>query len=109
MTPSSQDWVPDACTLPTVEQPIRVAEFDSFFAGSVRSAHRPHPTRLDLTLHPGSEDAARDLAARESGCCRFFTFEFPATTADPVMRIGVPGTYVDVLDALEARATAAIN
>ncbi len=28
-------WVPDAYTLPTVEQPIRVAEFDRFFAEGV--------------------------------------------------------------------------
>ncbi|WP_174187509.1 hypothetical protein [Nocardia barduliensis] len=28
ISPSSGEWVPDSCTLPTVEQPVRVAEFD---------------------------------------------------------------------------------
>jgi hypothetical protein len=25
------DWAPDACTLPTAERPLRVAEFDDLF------------------------------------------------------------------------------
>jgi predicted metalloendopeptidase len=29
-------WVPEACTLPSVEQPLRVAEFDEVFANAVR-------------------------------------------------------------------------
>ncbi|MEV6325616.1 hypothetical protein AB0M45_31270 [Nocardia sp. NPDC051787] len=29
-----------ACTLPTVERPTRLAEFDQFFAESVRATHR---------------------------------------------------------------------
>jgi hypothetical protein len=28
--------VPDACTLPTAEQPLRLAEFDELFATAVR-------------------------------------------------------------------------
>ncbi|MFD6394998.1 hypothetical protein [Nocardia sp. NPDC060259] len=39
-SPAQGDWVPDACTLPTVEQPIRVAEFDRFFAESVHGMGR---------------------------------------------------------------------
>ena len=101
--------MPDSCTLPTVEQPIRVAEFDRFFAESVRGAHRPERTRLDLTLRPDAEKAGRDLAARESGCCSFFTFEFDTGAAESVMRIGVPGSYVPVLDALQTRVAAAVG
>ena len=37
-------WVPEACTLPTVEQPLRVAEFDELFATAVRPVER-----VDLT------------------------------------------------------------
>jgi hypothetical protein len=29
-------WVPDACTLPTEEVPLRVAEFDALFASTLR-------------------------------------------------------------------------
>lgn len=109
ISPAPRGWVPDACTLPTVDQPIRVAEFDQFFAGSVRTTHRPAATRLDLHLSPGSETAGRDLASRESSCCSFFTFGFDTTDAGPVMEVGVPATYVAVLDAFAARVEAAIG
>jgi hypothetical protein len=42
------DWVPAACTLPTAEQPLRVAEFDDLFATSVRAVDRVGPTVLRL-------------------------------------------------------------
>jgi hypothetical protein len=41
--------IPDACTLPTAERPVRVAEFDAFFE-SVHKVTRPQPTRLDLLV-----------------------------------------------------------
>jgi hypothetical protein len=70
------DWVPDACTLPTVEQPLRWAEFDDLFAGDVIGVVRESPQRVCLQLRPAPEVAARaaDLAVRETGCCLFFTF-----------------------------------
>jgi hypothetical protein len=99
-----EDWAPDACTLPTPERPLRVAEFDDLFTFVVR-AERREPQRLDLVLRRIVEAPARDLARRESECCSFFTFEFEAVGADVMMRIGVPPEHVAVLDALEARAT----
>ncbi|WP_433712403.1 hypothetical protein ACQP2U_40305 [Nocardia sp. CA-084685] len=102
ITPSG-DWVPDSCTLPTAEQPMRVAEFELFFAESVRRMDRPASTRLELLLNRDAEVVGRDLAARESGCCSFFAFTFDATDTGPVMRIEVPDTQVAVLDALAAR------
>ncbi|MFD4461249.1 hypothetical protein [Nocardia sp. NPDC058480] len=107
--PAQDDWVPDACTLPTVEQPIRIAEFDRFFAQSVRSASRPTSTRLELHLALDGGATGRELAARESGCCSFFTFEFDTSDTGPVMQVSVPTTYVDVLDAFEARVDVAIG
>ena len=104
--PARGNWVPDACTLPTVQQPIRLAEFDRFVAESVHSTTRPTPTRLDLHLAPGAEAAGRDLASRESSCCSFFTFEFDATATGVVMRIGVPTAYIEVLDAFATRVEA---
>ena len=42
-------WVaPEACTLPTAQQPLRVAEFDDLFANSVTWVDRPDATRLVL-------------------------------------------------------------
>jgi len=97
----------DACTLPTVEQPIRVAEFDQFFADAVHSTRQPGPGWLELVLDPVAEPVARDLAARESSCCSFFAFDFDRTEAGLVMRVGVAAGYNEILDALAARVHAA--
>ncbi|UAK31731.1 hypothetical protein K8O92_28920 [Nocardia asteroides] len=109
ITPSPGDRVPDSCTLPTAEQPVRVAEFDRFFAEFVRRARQPTRTRLDLLLDADAEPTARDLAARESACCSFFAFTFDSTIDGLVMRIEVPGNQVEVLDALAVRVDAAIG
>lgn len=99
-------WVPDACTLPTVDRPVRVAEFDDLFATALRGVHRPAPTLLRLYLDPAAEQTTRDLLARESECCSFFTFT--CTAADQfVVDVDVPESQVAVLDALAVRAQAA--
>ncbi|MET7772348.1 hypothetical protein [Nocardia sp. NPDC005366] len=51
----------------------------------------------------------RDLAARESACCSSFTFTFEPADAGTVMRIEAPATYVEVLDALDRCARAAVT
>ncbi|MFI8974228.1 hypothetical protein ACIGO9_15180 [Nocardia asteroides] len=109
ISPGQDGWVPAACTLPTVEQPIRVAEFDQFFTTSTRTTRRPDPTRLEVVVDPGAESAARELAGRESSCCSFFTFDFATGTDGLVMGVGVPPAYVEVLDAFAARAGAGIG
>ncbi|MGW5574172.1 hypothetical protein ACWEVD_23510 [Nocardia thailandica] len=106
ISPAQGDWVPSACTLPTAEQPIRIAEFDQLFSEAVHTSRRPGPTRLELLLDPGAEARARDLAGRESSCCSFFTFDFDAGDGELVMGVGVPAAYVEVLDAFAARVTA---
>lgn len=108
-SPAPGDWVPDACTLPTVEQPIRTAEFDRFFTDAVRDIRRPGPQRLELVLAGDAGPVARDLAGRESSCCSFFTFDFLTTTDGTVMSVGVPVAYIEVLDAFAARAQAGIG
>jgi hypothetical protein len=102
MTTSPQAWVPEACTLPTVDQPLRVAEFDELFT-SVRGAERVSRTTLALTLDRSSLDFARDLAARETECCSFFDFSFDTAGDMATMRITVPQAYAEILDALAAR------
>lgn len=100
-------WVPEACTLPTVERPLRVAEFDHLFALSLRQVHRPEGTRLRLMLDPAAEASARDLVARESQCCSFFTFTFSRSAAGLVIDVVVPEDQVSVLDGIAARAVKA--
>lgn len=99
---ADNDWVPPQCTLPVGDQPARVAEFDALFAGGVRATTRLAPTLLRLTLDPAYDGVARDLTARESGCCSFFTFAFTRDGADLLLDITVPPTQVPVLDALAA-------
>jgi DNA-binding transcriptional MerR regulator len=72
--------VPDACTLPTVGQPLRLAEFDALFTTAVRTVETVTPThaRMQLSGPAGLEATVRDLAARETVCCSFFTFTVTA-------------------------------
>ncbi len=101
-TSAGLDWVPASCTLPTVEQPIRVAEFEDLFT-SVQSAERIDPTTLRLTVPAEAEAQARDLAGRESSCCSFFGFDFTPVGDALEMTVTVPPAHVAVLDAFAAR------
>ncbi|WP_329142498.1 hypothetical protein OIU91_02480 [Streptomyces sp. NBC_01456] len=38
---SDLSWVPQSCTLPTEEQPLRVAEWDALFTGRLQELSRP--------------------------------------------------------------------
>lgn len=103
---SATEWVPRACTLPTAEQPLRVAEFDEMFSQAVRSAERVTPSVLRLGLDPVPAVAGRiaELAAAETGCCSFFTFTLTAASDRLTLEVTVPPAHSGVLDALAARA-----
>lgn len=103
--------VPDACTLPTAEQPLRLAEFDELFATAVRRVDTVAAThaRMRLTGSAGLAATVRDLTARETACCSFFTF---TVTPEPAERgealtldVEVPAAYAGVLAALAQRAS----
>ncbi len=104
--------IPDACTLPTAEQPLRLAEFDALFATAVRSVEPlgPTHTRMRLTGPAGLAATVRDLTARETACCSFFTFTVtpePAGDGEALtLDIQVPAAYADVLASLAARGPA---
>ncbi|MEU6303695.1 hypothetical protein [Streptomyces chartreusis] len=100
------EWVPRACTLPTEEQPLRLAEWDALFAVQTAAPYRPDALRVRLELRsgPGSEQRARDLAARENGCCSFFDFTVTGTPERVVLDIAVSEEHEAVLSALAARA-----
>ncbi|MFC0033412.1 hypothetical protein ACFFMM_28200 [Micromonospora chaiyaphumensis] len=107
---ASASWVPDACTLPTAERPLRLAEFDRFFRAAVRGADRLSPEHLRLRLDGAEqvEETARELTARESSCCSFFTFDLARPGPGLLtLDVRVPAAHVGVLDALAERATSA--
>ncbi|MBT2517178.1 hypothetical protein J7E29_07010 [Streptomyces sp. ISL-90] len=100
--------IPDACTLPTAERPIRLVEFDELLTDSVRSAERDSATHLTMRLQRDEdlEAVTRDFAAREAECCSFFDFTITADGNDIVLRIGVPPQHASILDSLQARSAA---
>ncbi|MET8529405.1 hypothetical protein [Micromonospora sp. NPDC005172] len=104
---TDEAWVPDACNLPTAERPLRLAEFDRFFTTAVRGVDRLSARHLRLRVDGAArvEELARDLTARESSCCAFFTFDFSRPDPDSLfLDVRVPAAHVDVLDALAERA-----
>ena len=98
-------WVPEACTLPTAEQPLRRAEFDDLLAdaGSIERLTERH-ARFQLAGRAGLADQVSDLAVRENECCSFFTFTVtPLRSGDVAFEVEVPVGHVEVLDALVVR------
>ncbi len=103
-----EDWAAEECTLPTAEQPLRLAEFTDLFATALCGVDRSAPTRLRLEIDADMQDWARGLGRRESSCCSFFTFTFTSTRDRTVwMDIDVPATHVAILDGLAGQAAQA--
>lgn len=103
----TRSWVPtDTCTLPTPQQPLRVAEFAELFAGSLRTAERVGPTRLLLRLGGDAAVAARarTLVTREAECCTFFRFAVTRAGDEVHIDVRVPRARTAVLDGLQRQA-----
>lgn len=98
--------VPDACTLPTVERPSRLAEFDALFAAAVGGVERvtDRHARLRLAGPPGLAATVRDLTARETRCCSFFTFTVTPTDDAVILDVEVPDGQTAVLTSFASRA-----
>jgi hypothetical protein len=107
-----QDWATvDACTLPTVERPLRAAEFDALFAEHLASVETPDEARARLVFEGpvGLQTRVQDLTDRETQCCSFFAFTVRATRGDHgresvTLDVEVPGARTDALAAMVARA-----
>lgn len=99
-------WVSDACTLPTVEQPLRVKEFDDLFREATTAVRRVDDRRASMGLRPDPAVAARaaDLVMRETQCCSFFGFTLSAAGGELALEVTVPADRVPVLEALIDRA-----
>jgi hypothetical protein len=96
----------DACTLPTAERPLRLAEFDDLFATAVRRVERHgSDVRMHLTGDDGLTERVRDLTERQTSCCSFFTFAIAGTDQDLTLDISVPPARQEILDALAERAS----
>lgn len=102
------DWVPDACTLPTEEQPLRRGEFDDLFARDVLDVRRVSSQRVRLVLRPDPDVASRaaGLATKEAACCSFFFFDLAIADAEVAMDVSTAPGHEAVLTALAGRAEA---
>lgn len=95
----------DACTMPTAERPLRLAEFDELFASAVRRVERRgNNVRMHLAGEHGLAEQVRDLTARETSCCSFFTFTIDGTDQNLTLEVSVPPARQEILDALAERA-----
>ncbi|MEU8287645.1 hypothetical protein AB0C01_25290 [Micromonospora sp. NPDC048905] len=106
MTTDEQTWAPEACTLPSLQRPLRLAEFDDLFTTALLEQQRLSPTELRWRLDLTAEASARDLTDRESSCCSFFTFTINRDADALRLAVQVPAAHVDILDALAHRAAA---
>jgi len=102
-----QTWAPESCALPTVERPLREEAFAMLFHDHLERVRRPAPTVAELRLDADSLDRARELAALETSCCSFFSFDLGQADGEVLMIIEVSSLHVAVLDALVASAVAA--
>lgn len=92
---------PQACTLPTAEQPLRLAEFTELFRHTVRvEPVTPTSAWIHLSGPDGLAGQVRDLARRESECCSFFRFTVTEDGERVVLGVEVPPERADVLAAL---------
>ncbi|WP_067485706.1 hypothetical protein [Actinomadura hibisca] len=105
-TDQDDGWAPQACTLPTAERPLRIGEFDALFAEAVTEVRRVAPGRVRMRLRAEPEFAGRaaELAARETGCCSFFTFTLTATGGGLELEISAADQHAQVVAALAERA-----
>ena len=103
---AEDDWVPASCTLPTAEQPLRRREFGDLFAQDVLAVRQTSPTELRFELRADPDVAARaaGLAAKETGCCSFFTFALTIADGTIGMLVSAQPAHEPVLAALAARA-----
>ena len=70
MTSPDQGWVPEACTLPTVDRPVRLAEFDDLFATALRGQQRLSPTVLRWRLDPAAGGPVMAAGGRVRLACQ---------------------------------------
>src|SRR5690349_3383778 len=104
----AESWVvPEACTLPTAEQPLRVAEFDRLFADHLQGIEQlgAQEVRMSFLGPEGLGVQIEDLADRETGCCSFFDFRVSTVRLEEAdgeavrLEIRVPAARADVLAA----------
>lgn len=99
-------WVPASCTLPAADQPLRRDEFDAPFSHDLIGVDQPTGgvLRFELRADPDVAARAAGLAAQETGCCSFFTFDLTITEGKVDMLVSTGPAHEPVLAELATRA-----
>jgi hypothetical protein len=105
----------DFCTLPTPARPLRVAEFEELLRDQIAGPRWLDKHFVEFTFDDAGNryDQLNDLVTREMACCPFFDFsitkESGVATQRPLvmLRVGVPASRHDVLEALTSGAVEA--
>lgn len=105
--PDRLSQLPTACTLPTTEQPMRLADVDDLLTAAVTAVERPSDGRalLAIRAEPAVVAQVAEFCARETACCSFFSFTLTMDDAGCHLLIAVPAAQQAVLDAIVARAS----
>lgn len=115
-TSDGADWVPvDACTMPTADQALRVAEFDELFSTAVqRTEYVGDATTHARIVLAGDETLparVQALTDAETACCSFFGFTLTLDRGSSesgdvtvILDVQVPAAQSAVLAALLRRA-----
>ena len=96
-----------ACTLPTLERPLRLAEFDELFTLARAVAYDGQSVRIHLSGPPTLRDQVVDLTDRETECCSFFRFTVDGTGSEVDLVITTPDEHQPIVAAIAARAALA--
>jgi hypothetical protein len=68
--PARADWVPvDACTRPTADQPLRVAELDGLFTTALPAVERPDASGRARSVLAASDDLATSRCRSSEPTC----------------------------------------
>ena len=102
------DWcAPEACSLPSADQPARVAEWDALFAGAVCEVSPiTGGVRFAVDRTAAGPAAVADLADRESQCCAFLAFTLVLGNGTVTLDVTSDSGHAEVVEALAGRAAA---
>ena len=92
-----------SCTLPSVERPLRIAEFEHLLSKATATA-AVDATTATFSFAPEAltAAAAAELASREVECCSFFSFRLDIGAERLELTVQAPRGHEPLVAALQA-------
>lgn len=94
----------EACTLPTEDRPLRLAELEGLFTLASDVRLEGGTARMHLSGDPGLMDSVVDLTDRETQCCSFFRFAVTGSDTEVDLEVSAPAEHHAVVSALASLA-----